>query len=152
MKRKDAPLHPLRQARLSLARPLTQVQLAELVGIGKSTIERAESGKPLRVDNIQLLCAYFDKDPQELGLLPMFAEAKPRQEAAAALSVQQSTGVTPDASSGTPRSWNRTDGLQRVYPREIEDFVNRHEFLTVQCVLGEQCSSRHLMRCCMLNS
>jgi transcriptional regulator with XRE-family HTH domain/tetratricopeptide (TPR) repeat protein len=105
------------------------VQLAELVGIGKSTIERAESGKPLRVDTIQLLCTYFGKDAHELGLLPVLAEAKPGQAAAAALSAQQSTGVTPDASSGTPLSQNRTDGLQRVHPREVEDFVNRHEFL-----------------------
>ncbi|MBV9707797.1 MAG: helix-turn-helix domain-containing protein, partial [Chloroflexi bacterium] len=129
MRKKDAPLHPLRQARLSLARPLTQVQLAELVGIGTSTVERAESGKAIRVDNIQLLCAFFDKDAHELGLLPVYREGIPRQEVCSALSAQPSTSCTPDANSGTQSSESRIDGLRQVRPREIEDFVNRHEFL-----------------------
>jgi len=129
MRKKDAPLHPLRQARLSLPRPLTQVQLAELVGIGISTVERAESGKPIRVDNIQLLCAFFDKDAQELGLLPRYGEGTPSQEATGALSAQPSTGSPPQANSGTASSESSTEGPQQVRPREIEDFVNRHEFL-----------------------
>ncbi len=129
MTRKDAPLHPLRQARLSRARPLSQVQLAELVGIGRSTVERAESGRAIRVDNIQLLCAFFDKSPHELGLLPVYAPGKPRQQAAGALAAQPSPGTTQLASSGVPRSQSGTDGLRQVRSREIEDDVNRHEFL-----------------------
>jgi len=71
MSRKETPLHPLRRARLSLARPLTQVQLADFAGVSESTVERAESGKPIRVDCIQRLCDYFDKDADELGLPPV---------------------------------------------------------------------------------
>jgi transcriptional regulator with XRE-family HTH domain len=127
MNREEAPLHPLRRARLSLDRPLTQVQLADLVGISKSTIERAESGKAIRVDNIQLLCAYLKKDAHELGLLPVSAPGKPRQEAI--VSVRQSRGATPDATSGTCSSDSRTDALPQVRPSEIEDIVNRHDFI-----------------------
>ncbi|MBV9689831.1 MAG: helix-turn-helix transcriptional regulator [Ktedonobacteraceae bacterium] len=129
MSGKETPLHPLRRARLSLPRPLTQVQLADFAGVSLSTVERAESGKPIRVDCIQRLCDHFGKDAQELGLQAVYAKPKPRQGVAVALSAQQSTGVTLDASSGTQSSQSSTHALRQVRSREIEDVVNRYEFL-----------------------
>ena len=65
---KDTRSHPLRKARLGLARPLTQQQLADFAQVSLSTIERAERGEPIRIDSIQRICDYFDTDAQTLGL------------------------------------------------------------------------------------
>ncbi len=57
---------PLRLERLS--RGWTQVQLAVKAEVSLSTIERAERGEGLRLDNILRLCACLSKKPRELGL------------------------------------------------------------------------------------
>jgi transcriptional regulator with XRE-family HTH domain len=46
-----------------------QQQLADFAELSLSTIERAERGESLRVDNIQRLCACLRKTPEQLGLL-----------------------------------------------------------------------------------
>ncbi len=69
-------MHPLRETRLSLPRPLTQKQLADFAGVSASTIERAERGEPIRVDCIQRICEALDKKPKELGLLSTESEEK----------------------------------------------------------------------------
>ena len=66
--------HPLKKARLRLG--YTQKVLADFAQVGEATIQRAESGKPLRPDSIQQLCNHFSEryqrqvPPQELGLVP----------------------------------------------------------------------------------
>lgn len=65
--------HPLKKARLKLG--YTQKVLADFAQVGEATIQRAESGKPLRPDSIQQICNHFSKQyqrhvsPQELGLV-----------------------------------------------------------------------------------
>lgn len=67
-------IHPLKKARLKLG--YTQKVLADFAQVGEATIQRAESGKPLRPDSIQQICNHFCEryqrqvTPQELGLLP----------------------------------------------------------------------------------
>src|SRR6266487_852621 len=66
-------IHPLKKARLKLG--YTQKLLADFAQVGEATIQRAESGKPLRPDSIQHICNYFSEcyqrhvSPQELGLV-----------------------------------------------------------------------------------
>ncbi len=59
----------LRAARLR--KGWSQQQLAELAGIGISTVERAERGRPLRIDTIHRLAACLGKTPEQLGLVPL---------------------------------------------------------------------------------
>src|SRR5437588_8431016 len=65
--------HPLKKARQKLG--FTQTMLADFAQVGEATIQRAESGKPLRPDTIQQLCDFFSQRyerpvrPDELGLV-----------------------------------------------------------------------------------
>ena len=59
----------LRKARLQ--KGWSQQQLADFAAIGVSTVERAERGKPIRIDNIQRLCACLEKTPEQLGLVKL---------------------------------------------------------------------------------
>ena len=67
-------IHPLKKARLKLG--YTQKLLADFAQVGEATIQRAESGKPLRPDSIQQICNHLSTQyqrhvsPQELGLIP----------------------------------------------------------------------------------
>lgn len=66
-------MHPLAKERKRLA--LTQRVLADFAQVSVPTIQRAEAGKPLRADMIQLLCDYFSSrfhrivEPKDLGLI-----------------------------------------------------------------------------------
>src|SRR6266496_3306894 len=66
-------IHPLKKARLKLG--YTQKVLADFAQVGEATIQRAESGKPLRPDSIQQICNHLSTQyqrhvsPQELGLV-----------------------------------------------------------------------------------
>ena len=46
-----------------------QQQLADFAGVSLSTIERAERGEPIRVDNLERLCTCLRKTPEQLGLI-----------------------------------------------------------------------------------
>jgi transcriptional regulator with XRE-family HTH domain len=46
-----------------------QQQLADFAGVSLSTVERAERGEPIRVDNLERLCACLQQTPDQLGLL-----------------------------------------------------------------------------------
>ncbi|HLG62846.1 MAG TPA: helix-turn-helix transcriptional regulator [Ktedonosporobacter sp.] len=59
----------LRRARLQ--KGWSQQQLADFAEIGITTVARAESGKSLRIDNIQRLCACLEKTPEQLGLVKL---------------------------------------------------------------------------------
>ena len=73
MQHNGKEIHPLKKARIKLG--YTQVILADFAQVGEATIQRAESGKPLRPDTIQQLCNYFTEQyqrpvtPEELGLI-----------------------------------------------------------------------------------
>src|SRR6266849_680215 len=60
-------VHPLRVARVE--RGLTQEELAQEIGLGVSTIRRAEQWFPLNIKTQRILSNYFEKTPKELGLL-----------------------------------------------------------------------------------
>jgi tetratricopeptide (TPR) repeat protein/DNA-binding XRE family transcriptional regulator len=63
-------MHPLRRARKTHnGRVLTQEQLADLTGLSKSTIERAEHGEPTNWYTQKQLCNFFGKTARELGLV-----------------------------------------------------------------------------------
>lgn len=47
----------------------SQQELADFAQLSPSTIERAERGKPIRVDSIKRLCSCLQKTPEQLGLL-----------------------------------------------------------------------------------
>jgi transcriptional regulator with XRE-family HTH domain/tetratricopeptide (TPR) repeat protein len=55
----------------------SQKLFADFALVSLSTIERAERGEPLRIDNIQRICECLNKTPQELGLVQQEQEAVP---------------------------------------------------------------------------
>src|SRR5437667_2312445 len=58
-----------------------QQQLADFAGVSLSTIERAERGEPIRVDNIQRLCTCLQKTPEQLGLINIEDQGVKRRQA-----------------------------------------------------------------------
>ncbi len=60
-------VHPTRIARVEHG--LTQEELAQAIGLGVSTIRRAEQWFPLNIKTQRILCDFFKKTPNELGLL-----------------------------------------------------------------------------------
>ena len=73
MQYNNKEIHPLKKARQKLS--YTQAMLADFAQVGEATIQRAESGRPLRPDTIQQLCSFFSEryerpvKPDELGLV-----------------------------------------------------------------------------------
>lgn len=65
-------VHPVRKERLR--RNWKQQQLADFAGIGLSTVERVEAGKPIGLDTVQKLCACLGKSAEELGLFKVQSE------------------------------------------------------------------------------
>lgn len=59
-------VHPLRIARVELG--LTQEELAQEIGLGISTVRRAEQWFPLNIKTQRILCDFFKQSPKELGL------------------------------------------------------------------------------------
>ncbi len=59
----------------------SQQQLADFAEISASTVGRAERGEPIRVDNIERLCACFQKTPEQLGLVHTGDEDVNRRQA-----------------------------------------------------------------------
>src|SRR5579884_1333921 len=57
----------------------SQQQLADFAGISLSTVERAERGEPIRIDNLERLCACLERTPEQLGLLRDYDEVKRRE-------------------------------------------------------------------------
>ncbi len=69
--------HPLRTLR---ERQNFSIQdLAEATSLSKRTILRAEQGYSLHPESRRILCNYFGKSPQELGLLPSISEGRSEQ-------------------------------------------------------------------------
>lgn len=64
--------HPLRRLRDTLN--LSIDDLAKVSGVSAQTIKRAEKGQGLYPGSRRLLCQYFNKSPEELGLLPQQAQ------------------------------------------------------------------------------
>ncbi|GHO73991.1 hypothetical protein KSD_17620 [Ktedonobacter sp. SOSP1-85] len=66
--------HPLRELRDSLNMSIDD--LAAASGVSARTILRAEQGKALYPGSRKLLCQYFKRSPEELGLLPSWRSQK----------------------------------------------------------------------------
>ncbi|MBA2392769.1 MAG: helix-turn-helix transcriptional regulator [Ktedonobacteraceae bacterium] len=64
---KKGEMHPLRIVRLQYN--LTIVELAEEAKVGASTIWRAEHDYSINAESRRRLCSYFNRPPDELGLL-----------------------------------------------------------------------------------
>ncbi len=47
----------------------SQQQLADFAEVSLSTIERAERGEAIRIDNVERVCSCLQKSPEQLGLL-----------------------------------------------------------------------------------
>ena len=63
-----------------LRRGWSQQQLADFADMSLSTIERAERGESIRVDNIERLCTCLQRTPEQLGLItPEDLEVNRRQ-------------------------------------------------------------------------
>jgi transcriptional regulator with XRE-family HTH domain/tetratricopeptide (TPR) repeat protein len=60
--------HPLKLERDQ--RNLSQQQLADFTELSRSTIQRAERGRPIRPDARERLCQFFGLSSTELGLMP----------------------------------------------------------------------------------
>ena len=77
-------MHALKKARLDLG--YTQTMLADFAQVSVPTIKRAEAGKPLRPDIVQLICQYFSSryhreiEPRELGLVYEEKMKRPSQQ------------------------------------------------------------------------
>lgn len=111
--------HPLKIARAKLG--FTQAMLADFALVSVPTIKRAETGKPLRADMIQLICKYFctkynrQVEPEELGLV---YEDKLKQDNGKASSIS-----------------SENDGSEQETEDEIE--MNRREATkTIGKILG----------------
>lgn len=67
MEEHEYPVHPLRVARIE--RGFTQEELAQELGLGVSTVRRAEQWFPLNIKSRCIISDYFKKSPKELGLM-----------------------------------------------------------------------------------
>ncbi len=67
MEEYEYPVHPLRVARVE--RGFTQEELAQELGLGVSTVRRAEQWFPLNLKSQRILSSYFKKSPKEPGLI-----------------------------------------------------------------------------------
>jgi tetratricopeptide (TPR) repeat protein/DNA-binding XRE family transcriptional regulator len=67
MQENEYAVHPMRVARIEQG--LTQDDLAQVTGLGVSTIRRAEQWFPLNIKTQRILSDHFKKTPKELGLL-----------------------------------------------------------------------------------
>lgn len=122
---KDIKTHPLRVARLNLPRPLTQRQLADFAEVSLSTIERAEHGKPIRIDCQQRICAYFNKTPGDLGLQVIGEDEQDSSEA-----LYNRFRDTVSGHDTGNDDMNRREALQILGAAGSALFVAPHELLT----------------------
>ena len=90
-----------------------QQQLADFAEkLSLSTIERAERGEPIRVDNIERLCICLQKTPEQLGLLETEDQGVNRRQAIKTIDTAGSSLVvglssSPTASQETDREIGR---------------------------------------------
>ena len=59
----------------------SQQQLADFATISLSTVERAERGEPIRIDNLERLCTCLQQTPEQLGLLNLEDQDVNRRQA-----------------------------------------------------------------------
>ena len=97
----------------------SQQQLADFAGVSLSTIERAERGEPIRVDNLERLCACLQKTPEQLGLIKDY-EVKRREANKAIAGLVSGLFITSTGLTNVPplaELW--TDDLLTIYARGI---------------------------------
>src|SRR5438876_10078760 len=112
----DSSMHLLRRARNRLG--LTQRQLADFTQVGKSTIERAEAGKPVRAYNIQQICNYFSEryhrqvEPEELGLV--YEEEEEESQKTNDASYEDQRGTVSEQPTVNDSIMNRRDLIREL--------------------------------------
>ena len=139
----------LRAARLQ--NRWSQQQLADFAEVSLSTVERAERGEPIRVDNIERLCTCFQKTPEQLGLIDIEDYELNRRQAnktiaglVSGLLLTSSTGqVDPSLLAGL---W--TDDLLAIYARGIaacQDLYYNGNPHQVEAILPLYCNQTVLL-------
>ena len=133
----DSRMHPLRRARNRLG--LTQRQLADFTQIGKSTIERAEAGKPVRAYNIQQICSYFSEryhrqmEPEELGLVHEEEEKESQKTNDA--SYEDQSGTVSEQPIKNDSIMNRRDLIQELTALGFTIIMAPHQLIDHQPVI-----------------
>ncbi len=97
----------------------SQQQLADFAGVSLSTIERAERGEPIRVDNLERLCGCLQKTPEQLGLIKDH-EVKRREANKAIAGLVSGLFITSTGITNVPplaELW--ADDLLTIYARGI---------------------------------
>ena len=94
----------------------SQQQLADFAEISPSTVGRAERGEPIRVDNIERLCACLQKTPEQLGLVNTGDQSVNRRQAIKAIGTAGASLVV--GLSSSPTASQETD-------REIDRLIAR---------------------------
>ena len=89
----------LRRARLQ--KGWSQQQLADFAEISLSTVERAERGEPIRIDNVQRLCACLEKTPEQLGLVKLDYKPEGSDQRDSAKTFSRDREVTVEAKEDT---------------------------------------------------
>jgi len=99
-----------------------QQQLADFAGLSLSTIERAERGEPIRVDNLERLCTCLQRTPDQLGLIKREDHEANRRQANKTIAdlvsgqlITSSTGLT----DLLPLAEMWVDDLLTIYARGI---------------------------------
>jgi transcriptional regulator with XRE-family HTH domain len=105
-----------------LRRGWSQQQLADFADMSLSTIERAERGESIRVDNIERLCTCLQRTPEQLGLItPEDLEVNRRQANKTIVSLVSGLLIT--SSTGLkdlpPFATLWADDLLTIYARGI---------------------------------
>ena len=125
-------MHPLRKARKRLG--YTQEILAGLTKLSKSSIERAESGKPLSSFVIQSICGFFSHEyerkvtPEELGLVDDAGEE--RQEGRGALYTDEENGALHETESG--EDVDRREAMKKMRDIGLTLVTAPHVLLSMQ--------------------
>lgn len=98
-----------------------QQQLADFAEVSLSTIERAERGESIRIDNLERLCTCLQKTSEQLGLIKDYEEVNRRQAnktiagLAGGLFITSSTGLI----NLPPSTDFWVDDLLTIYARGI---------------------------------
>ncbi len=131
----DSSMHSLRRARNRVG--LTQKQLADFTQVGKSTIERAEAGKPVRAYNIQQICSYFSEryhrqvEPEELGLVYEEEESQKTNDAP----YEDQRGTVSEQLTENGRIMNRHDLIQELIALGFTILMAPHQLRDHQPVI-----------------
>ncbi len=98
----------------------SQQQFADFADVSLSTVERAERGEPIRIDNLKRLCSCLQKTPEQLGLLEDYKEVKRREANKAIAGLVSGLLISSTEITNVPPLTDLwTDDLLTIYSRGI---------------------------------